>query len=382
MADFRSLLNPVTLTQVISQTSPDDGRLLEFMGFQYGGPREVHMGHGRDGSFHVYNSLRKAAQGRAPGTSAGRAALQGMKRVPFTYPRMHEQFVLPFEEIHNLARIDDPANRDRAGADMIRRQAGTLAEKARNWRMALTVGMLRDSLYLAVDGDTWYPNYTSGMRVNFQHPAGALNQLALNGTAIIDGYWSNPGSNIVKQLLNLAAGFKQLHGRPLRDVWMSAKTWNDLINNDFVVSAAGNANSPFMNFSRVTGTGPALPDGKPGNPILEYYCEFTWLPGVRFHVSNDGIEVGAPGSEAFVQNIPDDYIVAMVDPETPGVFSCYTGSEPICEYDNAPENVKVGFAAWSNTSSNPSAHNLFILDNALPVNHVPGAVCYGRVSGY
>jgi hypothetical protein len=54
----------------------------------------------------------------------------------------------------------------------------------------------------------------------------------------------------------------------------------------------------------------------------------------------------------------------------------YEGSEPIAEYDGGPETVKVGFQAWSTKTSNPTNTNVFVLDNALAVNHVPDSIIY------
>jgi len=170
---IQQILQPIVLTKVVSRQLAAERWILQFMGMEPGGRNESIMGHGRDGSYHVYNNTRKIAKGRAPGTAAAKSVRQGMGRVPFTYPRMHDSVSLLAEEIHNLGRIADPGMRDQAGEDMIRRQTRTLAQKAGNWRAAAVMGMLRDELYIAEDGDDWYYTFTSAgslSQINFQMP--------------------------------------------------------------------------------------------------------------------------------------------------------------------------------------------------------------------
>ena len=64
---------------------------------------------------------------------------------------------------------------------------------------------------------------------------------------------------------------------------------------------------------------------------------------------------------------------------TGGDLSCYIGGEPIAEYDGGPKSEKFGFNAWAREIANPTATELFTLDNALVVNHVPSNVAFGTV---
>src|SRR5574343_553391 len=162
MASYLDILRPQVLTQVVKQVVSSADTILNFMGMQPGGANERHFGHGREGVFHVFDDSRKSAKGRAPGTPAARSAKQALKQVPFVYPRMHDSCSLLAEFVHNLGRIDDPAQRDSAGKDMIMRQTKVMNQRAANWRTAMVVGMLRDQMYFHQSGDDWYPNYTSG----------------------------------------------------------------------------------------------------------------------------------------------------------------------------------------------------------------------------
>ena len=110
VASIHEILRPQTLTRVVSQIAASTNTFLNFFGMQPGGPNEQFFGHGREGSFHVFNNVRSIGLGRAPGTAAGRRARRPIGKVPFVYPRMHESIDLLGEEIHNFSKIDNVSN--------------------------------------------------------------------------------------------------------------------------------------------------------------------------------------------------------------------------------------------------------------------------------
>jgi hypothetical protein len=376
-ASIQDILRPITLTKVISRQLAASKWVLQFMGFEPGGRNEEFFGHGREGSYHVYDNTRKVGRGRAPGTAAGRAARQQIGRVPFVYPRMHEQIGLLAEEIHNIARIDDVRIRDEAGRDYIRRQTATLAQKAANFRTAQVFGMLRDELYVAESGDDWYFTYTSAgslFRINHQMPAGNKTQMDMLGDGdIIDTSWDNPTANIPKHLSDIDAAFQELYGGKLRNVMCTSAIWQNILKNDHVASQAGIANTPFRTFTAVVGS------KEDGSDMTETVGELTCCPGVKFWITDEGLDLGAPGSETFTKYIGGNEAIFMPDPDTTDIFSLMLGSEPISEYDNGPESVKAGMASWSKKASNPTETEVFVLDNSLAVNHIPNSTAYGTV---
>jgi hypothetical protein len=382
MAAFiRDLLTPATLTKVVSQTGGDDELLLNRFGFQPGGANELDMGHGRMGTFNVYNNTRVPAKGRAPGTAAARSALQNMGTVPFTYPRQHDSIHIPMEMVANLGMIADPARRDSAAMDMIGRQTITLKKKARNWRTALTVGMLRGAAYLNVDGETNYITYTTStgaIPINVgRMPSGNTAQLNMLGAgSIIDSGWQNPAADIPKHVGQVSSAMQQLTGFPLAEVTMNWTTFQNVIHNDYVIQLAGSSQQPFTVLNREVGM------GADGRPLLAYYSSFNWCPGVKWYITDAGLDLGAEGSESFVKHIPDNYASFSCEAMNKDVFGGYVGSEPIAEYDNGPVDTKVGLASWATTVSNPTGYEVFVLDNFLPVNHVPGTLAYAQVANF
>jgi hypothetical protein len=378
MAAYLDILRPQVLTKVVKQVVASADPILNFMGFQPGGSNEVNMGHGREGVYHIYDDSRKVAKGRAPGTPAARSSKQPMKAVPFVYPRMHDSVSLLAEFFHNLGRIDDPVTRDEAGRGMIMRQTQSLMLKAANWRIAQTVGMLRDSLYGHQEGDDWFWNYTSTSalyQINFRCPAGNKSQLnmtdragaSVHGANIIDVSWASSGANIPLHFAKINQARSAQGVGPVKHVLLNSIVWQDIIKNDYLAAQAGISNPPFTMYMREAGTRPD------GSPLHEYTGAFNALPGVTFHITDEGLELwdAANDTYTFTKHFPDTMAVFMGEPTATDKYSLYQGSEPIAEYDGGPETVRVGLSSWSKKASNPTATEIYVLDNALAVPHDP-----------
>lgn len=374
MAALQTLLSPQVLTNVVSQKAAASSWLLDLFKLGPGQGMETYMGHGRFGAFNVYNHVRSVAKGKAPGTAAGRSNPNPMGQVNFTYPRMHDSVPLLAETLHNLGRIDDPAQRDQAGADMIKRQTNTLAEKAANWRKAMLIGMLRDSLYFEFDGDDVYINFTAGLKIDFRMPAGNKAQLNMLGAGnIIDASWATDTTNIPKHLLAINAAFQQLNGGKLCAVICGYAVFDAIRKNNHVQEEHGTSVSPYLRFDRLSVEDSV---GKTMKNVM--VVELRSAPGVVFYITDEGLEVGA--DDTFTKLVePTDAIFLGFDPGVDDVVQCYLGSEPIAEHDGGPENVKVGMASWSVKRANPTSTDLFVLDNCLTVNHVPDSLASGSV---
>lgn len=372
MAALQTLLSPQVLTKVVSQKAAASSWLLDLFGLGPGQKNEVYLGHGRFGAFNIYDHVRTVAKGRAPGTAAARSAPNPMGQVNFTYPRMHDSVPLAAEVLHNLGRIDDPAMRDEAGADMISRQTNTLGEKGANWRKAMLIGALNDSLYFEFVGDDIYINFTAGMRINFQQPAGNQSKLNMLGAGdIINASWATTTTNIPLHLLQINEAFQKLNGGKLCAVICGLKVFDNIRKNEHVQEEHGTSNSPYLRFDRL-----AVEDtlGKTMKNVM--VVELRSAPGVVFYVTDEGIEVGSASTFTKIVGETEALFLGF-DPGADDVVQCYLGSEPIAEYDNGPETVKVGMASWSVKRSNPTSTELYVLDNSLIVNHNPNSVAKG-----
>jgi hypothetical protein len=386
VAAIQQVLQPITFTKTISVVSAASSTLLNHMGMQVGGPNERFYGHGREGSYRIFNNTRNTALETAPDMPAARRPRLPVGIVPFVYPRMYEEFSLNYEEIHNFSKIDDPRVRDIAGEAYIQKQSIAPGQRHANWRAALVTGMLRDSLYLQESGGYWYPSYSSSgniARRNFNLPSGNLNQCnivdfdgnSINGGPIIDVPWSDPMADIPLHCALIDAALFRRHGVHLTDIFLRSKTWNMVTNNKAVQTGAGISQPPFENFQRAVGTNPD------GSPKQVWMASINKVPGVTWHVLNDGRNIGPPGSETFQYDIEDN--CALFLPEANSMtFEGLTGSEPVVERDGMPAVVKQGYSAWTYLAANPSRYQAFQLDNFLPVPYMPGSWCYGTVAGF
>lgn len=378
MPALQTLLNPVTLTRTVSQVAASSDWLANLFGVQPGGPNIFNYGHGREGSYHVYNNTRKVGKGRSPGSAAGRRNSQPMGKVLFSYPRMHDSVSLSAEVLHNLAKIDDPAVRDVAGQDMIERQTTTLGQLAANWRKAMLIGMLRDSLYIARNGDDEYFTYTDpgvlGQRVNFRMPPGNQARLnMLNNGDIITGTFASDATDIPLILGNINAAFQQLNGGFLGAVITNWQVWNNIVGNAFVQALHGTSSPPFVS---IEWSGESTLAKTMRNV---YTARLNFMPQTTFYITDEGLEVGLPGQEVFTKVVPANKAVFVGFNPGDDVVGCYEGSEPISEKDGDPQITKVGLASWSVPRSNPTATELYVLDNALIANHVPNSIAYADV---
>lgn len=388
MAGYLDILQPQVLTKVVKQVVASSDPILSFMGMEPGGQNEIFMGHGRSGTYHVFDDSRKVAKGRAPGTAAGRSSKQGMKAVPFVYPRMHDSVSLLAEFIHNLGQIDNPAQRDEAGRGMIMRQTNVLNQRAANWRTAMVVGMLRGQCYIHEDGDDWNPNYTSSgalFQVGSQIPAGNKSQLnmtdragtSVHSASIIDVPWDSSGANIPLQFAKINQARAVQGVGPVTNILVNSVTWQHVLNNDYLAAQAGISNPPYTMYARESGTRPD------GTPVHEYIGRFNALPSVDWHISDAGLELWASsGTYSFTKHLDDGMAIMLSDPKGNDRYTLYQGSEPIAEYDGGPESVRVGLSAWAKKTANPTSTEIYVLDNALPVAHDPYDILVATVYGF
>lgn len=376
---IQEVLRAEVITGVISRVAASTSTLLNLFGMQPGGPAVRAVGH-RHGSYDVYNNVRTVARGAAPGQPAPRTSRNKVGNVPYVIARAHDSLFLASEEIHNLRSIGGPASQfDEAGRDYITFQARSLGQKIGNFRTSMLVGMIRGALYGHEDGEALYWDYSSSgalITVDFKLPAGNKNQLDMLGAGnIISGVWSTTSTDIPLHLLNINAAFQQLCGSQLALAICGSTVWNYVLKNQYVQAQAGTANTPFDVYQRQVGVGPD------GVPINIFTCRLRGIPWLEWLVTDEGLELGASGSESFTKHIGVNDIAFLPAPNN-ALFQMMEGSEPVIEYDGGPETVRTGLYAWTVRSAQPSGHTLYVLDNCLASGYIPNSWAYATVLGF
>ena len=384
---FFPMLAPKVVCNVISQQAATSAWLLNLFGVNHGGEEAdplfdsdtdvakgenvLNVGHGRQGAFNIVDNSRKVAKGTAPGSAASQSTIANFGAVPFTYPRMHDSIRLLAETFSNLGTIENPAMRDAMGRRMIEIQTKVKAQEAANWRKAALIGALRSTLFAARDGENWNWSFSAGIPVSNQVPAGNKTQLNMLGAGnIIGTTWANVASPIVQQLGLINAGFQQLCGGALRGIICGNAVWQNVLKNTDVKAVAGIANTPFVNL-KFEGS-PKLASTMKNVKIAQLVSE----PQLTFYITDEVVELG----DGTVQKVcPDTQAIFLGFEPDDGTVAMYEGSEPISEYDGGPMSVRTGFNSWMVDKSNPTCKEVYFLDNAMPVIHVPNAVAVGTV---
>ncbi len=170
------------------------------------------------------------------------------------------------------------------------------------------------------------------------------------------------------------AAFQRLNGGHLAAVICGYTVWDYVLANDWVQEYHGTSNTPFLSFEVMD---VELAPGRTMKNVLR--AQLKSNPGVTFYVTDEGLDIGPEGSETFTKIVGDNNALFIGFEPGSDTISCYLGSEPIAEYDGAPEIVRYGLASWSVKRSNPTSTDLFVLDNSMIVNHVFDSVAYGTV---
>lgn len=379
MATLQEVLSPSVVNRVISRIKVPQSRLQNFFGMQLGGPNNNPIGR-RQFSWDIFDKTRTIARLRAPGTGPATATQQSVGRVTGIFPRVHEEIRLDYERLHNLRALGRPAGEvDQMGLNYITRQEEYLAQRFANFREFMVSRMLKGSFNVVQDGDNWFPTdptNTGTFAVNYQIPAGNLNQLNMTGAGnIIDARWDNTGTSIFSHVLQINQAFEQLTGRPLRHIWTDSTVWQYVLTNTQIHDVGGTSNTVFAQYDTVEEKGP---DGLPVNEFVGVLRSIPWL---KWHIYDAGLDIeSVGGSTSFTRffNSAVGEVSFMPDPG-PDWVEMVIGSEPVIDAYGAPAIERFGFYAWTFTNIKPASVELIAIDNAIPALYVPKALSFGNV---
>ena len=373
---INQILNTLVVAKSVSRIAATTDQMLNLFGMQPGGFAERRTGH-RKFNYDVFNDARSVSLGRAPGTPAGTARRNPVGTVAGYFPRFYEKLPLLAEEIHNFRAIGGPTSvYDEAGRDYLAKQEKFMGQRVANARKVLLGGMLRGNLYGHKNGDDVYWNFTStsaAFTVNYQMDSGNTNQLNMSGgpgTNIIDVAWSNSTANIPNHLAGIDSALQSQVGSRLDLIICRGGMWQNCINNDYCVSQAGVANTPFITFERQVGT------GSNGKPLTQKLGRLAAVPYVTFIITDEGLDLGTQANTtpdttaSYTPYIGTNNFWFGPNPSE-DFFEMILGSEPINEGPNMPEVVRFGMHSWITRTFDPTGYALYTLDNALATNYVP-----------
>ncbi len=387
---FHSKVN----TKVVREIAGTSSYLLNRFAMQPGG-MNTSLTRKRADSYDVFNDSRRLTQFRGEAEQSAVANRQSAGTVFYKVPRFAEHVTLLIEEIHNQRPLGGTGGViDEMGEQEVSRQRRIVGQAVANTRLGLLGGMLRGELFFHEDagGDVTFIEYdstTPTFTLNFgNRTVGNESQLDMTdrlgtsifGSDIIDVGWENQGADIVQQLMRVNAAFKRKTGTRLELGIMNSSLWTFLVNNNNLQVNAGIANSPFVEFFRR--------DGNANNslPDTEFEARFAAMPWMRFIISDEIIETGAPGSTVDTNIIPDDHIWLGPDPamaRNKGFFEMLEYAQPTRDRAGSPLVPRRGMYAWVNDDEyDPPVTKLHSQDNALPVMYIPEATAFAKVANF
>lgn len=399
-ATLQQLLMPQVILRVISRIRNGQGALGRWLGFQpdrfdndtvtLSGPNTL-MGTStvRNVTYRIFDNSRVVAKFAAPGVGPTTVAPNEVGQAQISVARMHQKIPLQYESLGNLSPIVGPNSQvDTGGQNYLMLQERFMARQFNQTVEMMAAGMMRDSLYLWQVGENWQPNFTAptgstvGFQIPFQIPAGNKNQLDMLGTGnIIGTSWANPAAPIMSDCASIEAAYAQLSGYSMTDVWVNSIMWNSILLNTQIRNVGGSSNTVFAENERSPDT---FMDGMKSN---QYKGVLRAMPGITWHITNDVIALNTDIDPSY-SNAPSTATMAKEIPDTMAIFcteassdwcQMYYGGELVVENPGMPAVQRMGYYAWKEYKTQPSAIELISLLNAIPLLYVPKAIAPATV---
>ena len=391
-SDILSILVPSVVTKIVSTIRTPGNVLSRHFGFEIGG-KNVFKFNGRTYTYDIYNNVRSIAAGRLPGAPSGSTSMNPIGNVQLTLTRSAEKVEMDYNTLNQIRSIGENAgSRDVMGLRYITRQAKTLAQRQNNLREFMTAGILFNggSYGFYLNGQDLVPTFdtpatggTPYILVQHQIPSNQILQggsfapgLTMGGpTAIIDGPWSNPTTDIPTHLMKISDRFQANVGQPLASVFVDTISTNYILQNDRIRQLAGTSNTPFASYEN---TGVKNPDGTDSGL---YRFRLKGIPWVEFHTYGGVLSLVTGSGSATPTNtklLPDGYATFMIEFD-PNFFQCVEGSEIVKDNDLAPPKEVEGHYAWMMEKADPARFELHNLQNVGFELNIPSAIAMARI---
>jgi hypothetical protein len=311
--------------------------------------------------------------------------------------RFHAKISLLYEMLGQLSVVVGPNTKiDSGGQDYITRQERFGIEQGNNAVEMMAAGMMRDSLYMIESGDDILPSFTaptaqqSGFPIPFLVPAGNKNQLNMLGAGnIIQVSWDNPSAPIHGNLLAVIDAMAQLTRYTLTDIWISVLMWNNIVTNTEIRNLAGSAATPFAElYDELEDAGM-----ESSGPANRYLAVLRALPFINWHFISDTLALNtdidpvySTATQAFpaaalAKEVPDNMAIFCHEPSALWQ-KLYLGGEFVVENPGQQAALRMGWHAWHEYATQPSAVELIFLLNAVPALFIPKIIAPAVVTGF
>lgn len=339
---------------------------------------------GRSGQYDLFDGTRSLAPFSSPGAPPIALNRKPVGSQPITVPRQHFSIGVEDEKIFGTRNLGQPFSQpvpssgERYWANQVRyakqRLMNNIEFMAANmfrggWKLKpqaagssnLVLAPLTDTTTGAITNDTLIP---------------ASNKGDVGG--IFTDHWDDPSTNLVEQFMDLNVHATRINGRRITEVWVNGLTAKYLFTNSVIQAVGGSVNRIYDTLSP---SKEVAPNQK--FPDTGFTVEFGGLPGIRFHVYNQGYVT--PGtSEAQSAQIDSanwNYYIptgkAIMTPAPGDWCEMVKGSEPMqWSITQGSSEIVYGFGMGKARAIHPPRTDMMFLYNGAPVPTEPAAVYY------
>lgn len=355
-------LQPAVVNERVSRIVVNNDTVQEFFGVKPGGPstRTVDL---RTGAYDIFDDSREVAEASRPGAPATDITRQAVGRVFYSVPRSSEKVSLLYEAM-NQQRVIGGQSQDMSGAVFTSEQERIIRQRQSNMREFQLAAMCRGSYTYTRTGDRLTHGFSGGAEtVNFQIPAGNLNQMDMLGDGdIITNSWATASTNILDDCWEVDDALVELTGRGLSHIFLNSSTWRYIPANTQVQNEAGSSNTPFETLQ-----------SDPQRGL--HTATLAGLPGVTWHINNNRVALAGTQTKLFGAN----KVTFMTEMDSTMVRYMECG-EPVAEWEGRPKTMRYGEYYWARELVDPDRVEIHGLSNGLPELLVPKAIATGDVT--
>lgn len=335
-----------------------------------------------------FNLTRTVSQMKVPQTAPTTIHRQKIASKTGALLRVAEKLHIYDEEIMNLRPPGAPIGTlNQRGEEWFTRQVDYLTQRHRNLMEIVVSKAIQGGFGMAKVGDAYILTELNAsgnaydidmFQVDNDSTCRARHTGDLNG--IIDTPWSDPGADIVKQLMLLRIAQIREYGRASDIAWTDSLTINYMMQNVSLSQIAGSANRVWEAWDANKGA----VDVKPGDRNLGGMAiRFHAIPQYTFLVNDSVVSLGSStdpqGSDSFLATgvnrvVPAGHV--LFTPPPGDWFACYEGQEPVrTNWQAEAVTIANGFFAWNfPLPQHPPGREANIIDNFLPVIRMPRAI--------
>jgi hypothetical protein len=276
---------------------------------------------------------------------------------------------------------------DQRGEAWFTRQVKNMTQRHRNLIEYATSKAIQGGFGIARSGEMYYITELNAPGNEFdidmfqvENDSGCRARHTGDLGGIIDTDWSDPGADIVGQLMKLRQRQLVEYGEVCPIAITDSRTLAYMMNNVSLSQIAGSANRVWQSWDgNVSPVGVEPSSRNIGSQAIV----FSAIPDYRWIAYDNVVSLGTSsdpqGSDSFTVDgvnriIPAGHVIFTPEPSEEW-FTVYEGEEPVRQNWQSDATMMRGFGAWNfPLPQHPPGREANMIDNFLPVIRLPRAI--------